>query len=120
MSMNGPPGCDANEAVPSLINRPDVVVGRAVPGLFPLRAVATRCWCAVPLRWPVPTRVSPVKGLDEVPGLAKPVVGRPDCVKGRKAAEVLACVRGLDRDVPGLGADWIALSSNKISPAPAN
>jgi hypothetical protein len=79
--MNGPPGCDASEAVPSLMYRPEVVVGRAVPGLPPLKAVATRC--------DVPCLIAlPVGGLVDVPGLAKPVAGRPDCVSGRIPEDV--------------------------------
>ena len=116
--MNGPPGCDASEAVPRRTKRPDVVVGRAVPGLPPRSAVATRCF-AVPVRCPVPRRVLPVMGRELVPGRAKPVVGLPDCVSGRKPAVAPVGMCGRLSDVPGLGAACTALSSRSMSPAPA-
>ena len=63
--------------------------------------------------------VNPVGGLADVPGLANPVVGRPEFVRGRVAADVLDCVKGLLKEVPGRGAVCIELCSNSKSPAPA-
>ena len=74
--MNGPPGFAASEAVPSRTKRPDVVTGRAVPGLAP-RIAACTAPAAVPGARPAPP--------DVVPGRAKPVMGRPLLVMGRTA-----------------------------------
>lgn len=53
MLMKGPPGSESIEAVPSRTKRPELVMGREVPGREPAKALST---LPVPGREPVPGR----------------------------------------------------------------
>eukprot|EP00976_Prorocentrum_cordatum_P109915 1195101-Prorocentrum_minimum.AAC.4 len=78
MLMNAPPGSESMDAVPKRTNRPELVIGREVPGLLPANACSTE---------ELPGRAV------LVPGLAKPVSGLPLADIGRTPCRVfgIAC-----------------------------
>lgn len=89
--IKGPPTSERMEAVPRRTWRPREVAGLEVPGRLPLKAS--------------PTETAPDWGLEDVPGLAKPVMGRPALVIGRVLASgplPAAEVVGRFSEVPGL------------------
>ncbi len=81
------------EAVPSLTSLPPDVIGLLVPCLCPAIAVDR-----LPLDIPVIARF--------VPGLAKPLIGRPALDIGLMFYDIPppALDNGLEKDVPGRGA----------------
>lgn len=80
-------------------------MGRAVPGLFPLKA------------WSTDMPAVPVLML--LPGRTNPVVGRPELDIGRMLPSAVVMGLGADREVPGLGIEAIALESRSSSPTPS-
>eukprot|EP00360_Condylostoma_magnum_P000776 CAMPEP_0168314128 /NCGR_PEP_ID=MMETSP0210-20121227/6518_1 /TAXON_ID=40633 /ORGANISM="Condylostoma magnum, Strain COL2" /LENGTH=82 /DNA_ID=CAMNT_0008279149 /DNA_START=967 /DNA_END=1215 /DNA_ORIENTATION=- len=79
------------EAVPSLRNLPELVTGLEVPGFAERRAASILLELEL-------------VGL-ALPGLAKPVIGRPPLETGLKAWDIPAYVPGLCILVPGRGTD---------------